>query len=151
MEIKKMELLWSSVVCSVSETKSLIDSRINNISLPYILNLNGDLGSGKTFISRCIARNYGFDDLASSSFSKMSVLQDSKSKIIHVDYFNIRENESFFFNNIYDNINENTLLLQEWNKTFLELDIIQLSLEIFNFNLERRKINLYRLSKFDLS
>ena len=108
-----MELLWSSIVRSETETKSLIDSRFNNITLPYILNLNGDLGSGKTFISRCIARNYGFDDLASSSFSKMSVLQDSKSKIIHVDYFNIRDDETFFFDNIYDNINENTLLLQE--------------------------------------
>ena len=146
-----MELLWSSVVHSETETKSLIDSRFNNITPPYILNLNGDLGSGKTFISRCIAKNYGFDDLASSSFSKMSVLQDSKSKIIHVDYFNIRDDETFFFDNIYDNINENTLLLQEWNKTFLKLDIIQLSLEIFNFNLERRKINLFRLGKLDLS
>ena len=146
-----MELLWSSIVRSETETKSLIDSRFNNITLPYIINLNGDLGSGKTFISRCIARNYGFDDLASSSFSKMSVLQDSKSKIIHVDYFNIRDDETFFFDNIYDNINENTLLLQEWNKTFINVNIIQLNLKIFNISLKTRKISLLRLGKFDLS
>lgn len=140
-----MELLWSSIVLSKTETKSLIVSRINNINPPYILNLNGDLGAGKTFISRSIAKNYGFDDLASSSFSKMSVLESPINKIIHVDYFNIQDDESFFFDNIYDNIDNNTILLQEWSKIFIEIDIIQLNLEIINFTCERRKINLFRL------
>ena len=144
-----MELLWSSTVLSKTETKSLIVSRINNINPPYILNLNGDLGAGKTFISRSIAKNYGFDDLASSSFSKMSVLESPINKIIHVDYFNIQDDESFFFDNIYDNIDNNTILLQEWSKIFIEIDIIQLNLEIINFTRERRKINLFRLCKFN--
>ena len=126
-------------------------SRINNINPPYILNLNGDLGAGKTFISRSIAKNYGFDDLASSSFSKMSVLESQINKIIHVDYFNIQDDESFFFDNIYDNIDNNTILLQEWSKIFIEIDIIQLNLEIINFTRERRKINLFRLCKFNFS
>lgn len=146
-----MELLWSSTVLSKTETKSLIVSRINNINPPYILNLNGDLGAGKTFISRSIAKNYGFDDLASSSFSKMSVLESQINKIIHVDYFNIHDDESFFFDNIYDNIDNNTILLQEWSKIFIEIDIIQLNLEIINFTRERRKINLFRLCKFNFS
>lgn len=146
-----MELLWSSTVLSKTETKSLIVSRINNINPPYILNLNGDLGAGKTFISRSIAKNYGFDDLASSSFSKMSVLESQINKIIHVDYFNIQDDESFFFDNIYDNIDNNTILLQEWSKIFIEIDIIQLNLEIINFTRERRKINLFRLCKFNCS
>ena len=146
-----MELLWSSTVLSKTETKSLIVSRINNINPPYILNLNGDLGAGKTFISRSIAKNYGFDDLASSSFSKMSVLESQINKIIHVDYFNIQDDESFFFDNIYDNIDNNTILLQEWSKIFIEIDIIQLNLEIINFIRERRKINLFRLCKFNFS
>ena len=144
-----MELLWSSTVLSKTETKSLIVSRIKNINPPYILNLNGDLGAGKTFISRSIAKNYGFDDLASSSFSKMSVLESQINKIIHVDYFNIQDDESFFFDNIYDNIDNNTILLQEWSKIFIEIDIIQLNLEIINFTRERRKINLFRLCKFN--
>ena len=144
-----MELLWSSTVLSKTETKSLIVSRINNINPPYILNLNGDLGAGKTFISRSIAKNYGFDDLASSSFSKMSVLESQINKIIHVDYFNIQDDESFFFDNIYDNIDNNTILLQEWSKIFIEIDIIQLNLEIINLTRERRKINLFRLCKFN--
>jgi len=146
-----MELLWSSTVLSKTETKSLIVSRINNINPPYILNLNGDLGAGKTFISRSIAKNYGFDDLASSSFSKMSVLESQINKIIHVDYFNIQDDESFFFDNIYDNIDNNTILIQEWSKIFIEIDIIQLNLEIINFTRERRKINLFRLCKFNFS
>ena len=146
-----MELLWSSTVLSKTETMSLIVSRINNINPPYILNLNGDLGAGKTFISRSIAKNYGFDDLASSSFSKMSVLESQINKIIHVDYFNIQDDESFFFDNIYDNIDNNTILLQEWSKIFIEIDIIQLNLEIINFTRERRKINLFRLCKFNFS
>lgn len=138
-----MELLWSTTVLSKTETKNLIDSRINNIPPPYILNLNGDLGVGKTFISRCIAKKYGFENLVSSSYSKMSVLEDPIKKIIHVDYFNIQEDESFFFDNIYDNIDNNTILLQEWSKTYIDIGIIQLSLEIFNSSVERRKINLY--------
>lgn len=146
-----MELLWSSTVLSKTETKSLIVSRINNINPPYILNLNGDLGAGKTFISRSIAKNYGFDDLASSSFSKMSVHESQINKIIHVDYFNIQDDESFFFDNIYDNIDNNTILLQEWSKIFIEIDIMQLNLEIINITRERRKINLFRLCKFNFS
>ncbi len=144
-----MELLWSSTVLSKTETKSLIETRINNITPPYILNLNGDLGAGKTFISRCIVQKYGFNDLPSSSFSKMSVLESTINKILHVDYFNIQENESFFFDNIYDNIDNNTILLQEWNKTFIDIDILQLNLEIINFTFEQRKINLFRLGKFN--
>jgi tRNA A37 threonylcarbamoyladenosine biosynthesis protein TsaE len=141
-----MELLWSAIVHSKTETRDLIASRITNISPPYILNLNGDLGAGKTFVSRCIARKYGFDDLVSSSFSKMSVLEDSKNKIIHVDYFNIQEDGSFFFENIYENIDNNTILLQEWNNTFIDIDIIQLNLDIFNLTFEKRKINFYLAS-----
>ena len=146
-----MELLWSSTVLSKTETKSLIESRINNITPPYILNLNGDLGAGKTFISRCIVQKYGFNDLPSSSFSKMAVLESPINKILHVDYFNIQDDESFFFDNIYDNIDNNTILLQEWSKIFIEIDIIQLNLEIINFTRERRKINLFRLCKFNFS
>ena len=138
-----MELLWSSTVISKTETKNLIESRINNVSTPYILNLNGDLGVGKTYISSCIANKYGFRNLVSSSYSKMSVLEDSIKKIIHVDYFNILDDESFFYDNIYDNIDSNTILLQEWSKTYIDIDIMQLSLEIFNCSLERRKINLF--------
>jgi len=138
-----MELLWSSTVLSKTETKNLIESRINNISMPYILNLKGDLGVGKTYISSCIAKKYGFDNLVSSSYSKMSVLEDPIKKIIHVDYFNIQNDESFFFDNIYENIDSNTILLQEWSKTYIDIDIIQLSLEILNCTLEKRKINLY--------
>ena len=144
-----MELLWSSTVLSKTETKSLIETRINNITPPYILNLNGDLGAGKTFISRCIVQKYGFNDLPSSSFSKMPVLESTINKILHVDYFNIQENESFFFDNIYDNIDNNTILLQEWSKTFIDIDILQLNLEIINFTFEQRKINLFRLGKFN--
>ena len=141
-----MELLWSTTVHSKTETKGMIESRITNISPPYILNLNGDLGAGKTFVSRCIARKHGFDDLVSSSFSKMCVLENSMNKIIHVDYFNVQESESFFFENIYENIDNNTILLQEWNNTFIDIDIRQLSLDISNFTFEKRKINLYLAS-----
>ena len=107
------------------------------------------MGAGKTFISRCIVQKYGFNDLPSSSFSKMSVLESPINKILHVDYFNIQENESFFFDNIYDNIDNNTILLQEWSKTFIDIDIVQLNLEIINFTFEQRKINLFRLGKFN--
>ena len=137
-----MELLWSSTVLSKTETENLIESRIN-ISTPYILNLKGDLGVGKTFISSCIANKYGYSNLVSSSYSKMSVLENSIKKIIHVDYFNIQEDESFFYDNIYDNIDNNTILLQEWSKIHIDIDIIQLRLEILNCSLERRRINLF--------
>jgi tRNA A37 threonylcarbamoyladenosine biosynthesis protein TsaE len=76
----------------------------------------------------------------------MSVLEDSKNKIIHVDYFNIQEDGSFFFENIYENIDNNTILLQEWNNTFIDIDIIQLNLDIFNLTFEKRKINFYLAS-----
>ena len=76
----------------------------------------------------------------------MSVLEDSKNKIIHVDYFNIQEDVSFFFENINENIDNNTILLQEWNNTFIDIDIIQLNLDIFNLTFEKRKINFYLAS-----
>jgi tRNA A37 threonylcarbamoyladenosine biosynthesis protein TsaE len=76
----------------------------------------------------------------------MSVLEDSKNKIIHVDYFNIQEDVSFFFENIYENIDNNTILIQEWNNTLIDIDMIQLNLDIFNFTFEKRKINLYLAS-----
>ena len=120
-----------------TETKGMIESRITNISPPYILNLNGDLGAGKTFVSRCIARKHGFDDLVSSSFSKMCVLENSMNKIIHVDYFNVQESESFSLK-IFMKI---LIIIQYYSKrnnTFIDIDIRQLSLDISNFTLKTK-------------
>ena len=61
---------------SEKETVKFCSSIVKLISLPSVININGDLGTGKTFISKNIARQFDHPNITSSSFQKLAIIME---------------------------------------------------------------------------
>ena len=140
----KQEKLWCCITSNTNETDKLIKSRISTIVSPYALFLDGELGSGKTYVSKQIAKQKNISNISSSSFSKMN-LYYSKVKIIHADFYNISNDEDFLYNEIYPLINDNTILLAEWISCSYPLDILVFKLSISLLENNQRRFSMFRI------
>ena len=138
------ELIFQINSHSESDSEELVISRLGMQSIPYAVYLEGQVGTGKTFFCKQIARLYGIDSLASSSFLNYSTYCVS-FKVVHVDYYYNKKSEEFFYNNIYDEIDENTILLSEWSPNYFDLEIPQFLLKIDALDMKRRKISFYSI------
>jgi len=140
------ELLWSTCSNCKNDTSKLVRNKLISLKLPYCLYLNGDVGAGKTWISKKLADYYKVKNLISSSYLKFTTyISDNNVKLIHADFFYIPDNYEFFFENIYDEIDDCTILLIEWATQILPLRIMQYSIDIKITNLEQREIRFFRL------
>ena len=123
-----MELLWELSVKNEIESKHLAKSRLFQNVTPYCMRFEGVLGAGKTFFCKCIASMYGVDDITSNSFMKYSLNKGNK-KIFHIDYYYTKEPHEFFFNYVYDEIDDQSLILSEWTPDDLVIDLPQYTLK----------------------
>ena len=138
------ELIFQINSHSESDSEELVISRLGMQSIPYAVYLEGQVGAGKTFFCKQIARLYGIDSLASSSFLNYSIYCGS-FKVVHVDYYYNKHPVEFFYNNIYDDIDEKTILLTEWSPNYFDLEIPQFFLKIDLLDTKRRKISFYSI------
>ena len=136
------ELIWQCYTDDEHESVKLMENRFNSLSRPYALYLEGELGAGKTFLCQQIAKLNGIESLTSSSFLNFTI-HSCKSKIIHVDYYYNQTSDDFFFSNIYEEIDDNTIILSEWCPEYFKLNISQFIVKIVLVNESRRKISLY--------
>lgn len=144
------ELLWKAISVSPEDTTSIIKTRVLPIVFPYVIYIDGQMGSGKTFISRCIGKYYNNNDIVSNSFSKIS-LHDGLPKFIHCDFYNIEKQDEFFFSNIYDLIDDSSVILLEWSKCFFQIEVPQFFLKIELTTKLNRRLMLYKLGQFNIS
>lgn len=98
---------------SEKETVQFCGSIVNLISLPSVININGDLGTGKTFISKNIARQFDHPNITSSSFQKVSYYH-GKVRLIHCDFYKNGMTDNFFYSEIEPLLEGRWLLLLEW-------------------------------------
>ena len=98
---------------SEKETVQFCSSIVNLISLPSVININGDLGTGKTFISKNIARQFEHPNITSSSFQKVSYYH-GKVRLIHCDFYKNGMTDNFFYSEIEPLLEGRWLLLLEW-------------------------------------
>ena len=138
------EGIWESEVVSVKDTVKLVQTRLCTIKIPYCIYLEGDVGLGKTFICKTIASYFDIENLSSSSFSYLNIYY-SHVKLIHADYYCNKTSDEFFYNNIYDEINNKTILLNEWSPCYHFIDIPQYILNLETTENEKRKFIFSRL------
>ena len=98
---------------SEKETVQFCSSIANLIRLPSVININGDLGTGKTFISKNIARRFDHPNITSSSFQKVSYYH-GKVRLIHCDFYKNGMTDNFFYSEIEPLLEGKWLLLLEW-------------------------------------
>jgi len=80
--------------------------------------LNGNLGSGKTFFTRAICREFQIENANSPSFTILNIYYGSQ-KIFHFDFYRIRTEHELLNIGIYDYLNdEESISIIEWADMF---------------------------------
>lgn len=86
-----------------------------------IVLLHGDLGAGKTTLTKGIAEFFGIDEVVSPTFTLMQVYQLSNtaiqqiSNLVHVDTYRLEDEEQLRDIGIEDYLGEkNTVCIIEW-------------------------------------
>ena len=137
------ELIWQCYTQNELESIQLVNNRIKSLPVPFVIYLEGQLGAGKTFFCQQIAKMYDEGNLTSSSFLNLNI-HLGKHKIIHVDYYYNNEPNEFFYKNIFEEMDDNTILLSEWSPEYFDLGITQFILKIV-VESDMRKISFYSL------
>ncbi|MDA3861031.1 MAG: tRNA (adenosine(37)-N6)-threonylcarbamoyltransferase complex ATPase subunit type 1 TsaE [Melioribacteraceae bacterium] len=116
-----MQLPFSTIVNSEDETTQLATTFAATLKAGDIVAFTGDLGTGKTFIVKSIAKYFGIEDVTSPTFSIVNTY-DEKVKINHFDFYRIKKVEELydigFDEYLCDNVAINFI---EWAEMFEEV------------------------------
>ena len=94
----------------------------STITPPLVITISGELGSGKTTLTRAICRGYGVvDDVTSPTFTLVHEYTAARSKVYHLDLYRIKsspELESLGWDDLQQ---ENALIIVEWAERAADL------------------------------
>lgn len=100
-------------VSNTSETDCVILNFCEKLKSSTTVLLNGDMGTGKTYVSAQIASFYGIRNLNSSSFQRVT-FHAGQINIIHCDFYRSQFNYNFFIEEIEPLMRSPWILLLEW-------------------------------------
>lgn len=85
------------------------------ISPPFLITLDGDLGSGKTTLARAICAGYGVtEEVTSPTFAIVHVYEAPKSPVYHIDLYRLdgpRDLQNIGWDDV---VQSDALVLVEW-------------------------------------
>jgi len=123
-----MEILSNSV----SETEKIGKKLASKLKGNEIIALYGDLGVGKTAITRGIADYFGVkNEVSSPTFSIVNEYTGGKFNIYHFDMYRISTFEDLESTGFFDYI-DNGVLIIEWSENiekYLPLNIIKIGIK----------------------
>ena len=108
-----MTLLKEYVSKSENETQNIANIFSKYIKINSIVYIEGDLGAGKTFFTKSLAKNFGISDICSSTYSFVSTYS-GKLNLIHCDLYRYSSTPSIVIEEIYEHLKEPWLLIIEW-------------------------------------
>lgn len=103
---------------SPEETERIGSEIAGGISVPGVILLRGDLGSGKTTLTRGIARGLGLKDAAavnSPSFTLVNIYQGD-CPIYHVDLYRLQNDRDLYSIGIDDFLGRDGVTIVEWSE-----------------------------------
>ncbi len=107
-----------------------------------ILLLNGDLGSGKTLLTKGIAKGLAIDDMVKSP--TYTIVQSYTGNIIlnHFDLYRMVSEDDFYDIGGYEYLNDNAICVFEWPDIvdWSSYDRIKINIEYIDAN--TRKFNI---------
>lgn len=78
---------------TVEETEALGEKLAKEHPAPHIFCLTGDLGAGKTAMTRGVARGYGFSGRVSSPTFTIMHMYEGEETVHHFDLYRLEEEE----------------------------------------------------------
>jgi tRNA threonylcarbamoyladenosine biosynthesis protein TsaE len=103
---------------SPEDTEKIGSELAAKIVVPGVILLRGDLGSGKTTLTRGIARGLGLKDSAvvnSPSFTLVNIYQGDCT-IYHVDLYRLQNDRDLYSTGIDDFLGQDGVTIVEWSE-----------------------------------
>lgn len=86
-----------------------------------VLALIGDLGAGKTHLSKGICAGLGYVDVSSPTFSLVNELRGQEKEVFHFDFYRIKKGEELWNLGWDEYLERNGIILAEWGNLFPEV------------------------------
>ena len=116
-----MELPFEIIVNSTDETKELATRFASQLKPGDIVAFVGNLGTGKTFFIKKIAKRFGVDEVTSPTFSIVNTY-DGNVKINHFDFYRIKKEGELYDIGFEEYLNDSSAItFIEWADMFEEI------------------------------
>ncbi len=116
-----MEFPFNLNVYSEGETVKLAEKFSQQLNIGDIIELNGNLGAGKTFFIKHTLKSFGINNVSSPTFSIVNEYL-GKYKVYHFDFYRIIESSELFDIGINDYFNDQeAIIFIEWGNLFPEV------------------------------
>ena len=127
---------------NLHDSENIADNISHLPLIDSVIYLEGNIGSGKTFIARRIAANFGINNFLSSSFQVLSVYKASIN-LIHCDLYRHYSEPDLIINEIYEHLNSPWLLIIEWPKFIFPISAKNFyRISIINTSINTRTIEI---------
>jgi tRNA threonylcarbamoyladenosine biosynthesis protein TsaE len=138
-----MDKKYSIITNSPAETIDFGNQLAELIDAPALILLNGDLGTGKTLITKAAVTTLGYQgDVTSPTFNLVQEYQ-TDVEIIHMDLYRLEKSEELLEIGFGDYLNRKAIVFIEWPKLVLSLipaDFIFINIE--KISNDQRKITV---------
>jgi len=130
---------------SLDETLELGEKLAQNFKF-HVIGLNGELGSGKTAITKGIGNYFGIKNITSPTFVVMKIYEPLKNNskiknIVHIDCYRLETYDALLDIGLMDYINDDkNLIIIEWAdkiSDYLPKDTIYVNFKLGNNENER--------------
>ncbi len=138
-----METSYSTITETPAETQNFGRNLAELIEIPALILLKGELGTGKTLITKAAVSALGYQgDVTSPTFNLVQEYQ-AEVEIIHMDLYRLDRSEELVEIGFEDYLNRDALIFIEWPELALPLipaDFIFINIE--KISAEQRKITV---------
>ena len=148
----EVEHIVERITHSPEETTELGREIASRLTAPVLVLLSGDLGSGKTTLTKGIVSGLGAareEDVTSPTFTLVHVFHNH-AKIYHVDLYRIENFQSLESLGLEDALAEPAILIIEWSERFsLRSDWPRLRIHLEHLDGDSRRITITEPSPGD--
>lgn len=104
-------------IYNLTDLSELASQLKDSFKKPSLLLLNGELGAGKTALTKKIASHFGFaeNQIKSPSYSLINIYKNDQVQINHLDFYRLNVHDQFLLNELLEiSVLPNALTIIEW-------------------------------------
>ncbi len=132
-----MNQIKKILISSDQEMIQLGEKLGKNLSAGDVVELQGELGAGKTTLVKGIGNILGIKEITSPTFT-ISKIYNSNPKLVHIDLYRLQGSPMAFFDDLdIESYLEKSILVIEWGNHFtarISSDYLQVQIDITSEN-----------------